>query len=155
MFVQAPGKPVSPDADLKRAAELIKGRYPQIDLDLLYVYLIPGKPFDRSDVIEVSSGVFKVGFDIAMPGFYDARVADRKKIIPMLKTLFPHGAVDYRTPDERRTHKIAVREKKYKAMHASTWWEYVTNRFNWLMFRHFRNRLEKLGFENLPSHRGI
>jgi len=153
MFVQAPGKPISSDADLLRARELISGRYPKVELDLFYVYLVQKKPFAREDVVEVGEHVFKVGFDIAMPGFYDARVADRKAIIPMLKTLFPQGAVDYRTDEERRAHKQAMQQKKYQVMHASTWVEYMINRFNWLMFRHFRNRLEKLGFENLPSHR--
>lgn len=155
MFIQAPGKPISSDYDLKRAAELIRGRYPQADLDLLYVYLVPQKRFGQSEVVTVDEHVFKVGFDIAMPGFYDARVADRKKIISMLKSLFPQGIRDYRTPEERAEWQRRMREKKFAAMHAGTWWEYAVNNFNWRLFRHFRNRLEKLGFENLPSHRKV
>lgn len=155
MFVQAPGKPLATDEDIETSRRRLQERFPAAEIDLLYVHLVQDVSFSPDLLKEVAPHAYRIGFDIAMPGCYDARVADRRVIIPMLKTLFPQGAVDYRTPEERRAHKTAERRKRYRAMHASSWLEYAVNRFNWLMFRHFRNRLEKSGFENLPSHRAL
>lgn len=153
MFVQAPGKPLATDGDIEASRRRLQERFPAAEIDLLYVHLVQDVVFSPELLKEVAPHAYRIGFDIAMPGFYDARVADRRVIVPMLKALVPEGAVDYRTDEERAQWRIVERRKQMSKMHAKNRWEYLVNNFRWRMFRHFRNRLEKLGFENLPSHR--
>lgn len=155
LYVHAPTFPVTSDADLLYASARMRERFPNADIDLLYVYNRPDHGYLAEGIEQVSEHVFKLGMDIRMPPGSNQFISNRKKLIPALRSLFPHGIRDYRTPEERAEWQRRMREKKFAAMHAGTWWEYAVNNFNWRLFRHFRNRLEKLGFENLPSHRKV
>lgn len=152
VYVQIPSRDAPSDDELAKAWKILHERFPTSGLDLLCVCSLPDVRFDPHNLRQVCQHVFRIGFDIRMPPGSSQFISNRKALIPAFKALV-RSVSDSRTPEERQAWERIVREKKYRAMHASSWLEYAVNRFNWLMFRHFRNRLERMGFENLSSHR--
>lgn len=153
VYTQLPNSDQTPDDVVLASQRMIADRFPGREIDLLYIAHEPGREYSDRRLVQLSPKVTKLSLDIRQKDADNELISDRRIIMPLIRELVPDGVVDYRTPEEVVAWKIKEHEKKYAKMHAKTRWEYLVNNFNWRMFRHFRNKLEKLGFENLPSHR--
>lgn len=155
VYVHAPMFPVTSDSDLGYAVKRMRDRFPDADIDLLYIYNVSERGFSSQNIEQVSEHVFKIGMDIRMPPGSSQFISNRKKVVAALHSLFPHGIADYRTKKQIREYREAVQRRELEKYHAKNVFEYYRNRFYWLIFRHFRNRLERAGFTGIPSHRAL
>lgn len=146
VYLQVPNEPRVEDAVIVRSLERIRSQFQGVEFDLLVISQLEGRRFTKKCVRRVCDGLFRVDFDYATPGKGYEYVANDRKVARVLRKLV-RKVRDRRSAEEKSSYRIQRRQKEFQKFHASGLWECLVNKLTWRLYKHFKNNLERKGFE--------
>lgn len=142
MYVTIPNEKRLPDSEFVESLEIISRRFPNCRFDLL---CLSQKASGFSRVDNPSPHLFRADFDYQSKAPGSENIADEHIVAKVLRKIIK-GVGDYRTPAERARYKIEKRKKEYALYKAENWLQYIINKMTWKLYKHFKNQLERKGF---------
>ena len=136
------GKGEAAEDDIAYSLNAFRKAYPKTEFRLLVVNCVHGvspqemrvKRGDGYECLAFDYRVFKEG-----PPTWDVRSE-------MFAPIFDrYVAVDYRSRAEKRENARREKARAYAKMRAKSAWEYIVNRLQFKLYRHFKRRLERKG----------
>jgi len=128
--------------DIAYSLNAFRKAYPKTEFRLLVVNCVHGvRPEDMR--VKRGDGYECLAFDYRVvtegPPTWDVRT---EMFAPILDR---YSAADYRSRAEKRENARREKMRAYEKMKASSAWEYIVNRVQFKLYRHFKRKLERKG----------